>query len=510
MTLDSRLPIDSRRLGKVYLVGAGPGDPSLITLRGVQCLERADVILFDYLVNPRILVHASTACQRICLGRHGRSRIWRQEEINERMVALAGQGKVVVRLKGGDPAIFARGADELEALVRAGIPFEVVPGITAALAAGSYAGIPITHRGLASAVALVTAQEEHGKAAPSLDYQSLATFPGTLVFYMGVTNAERWSGELIRAGKPAGTPVAIVRRCSFSDQRVIACTLGEVAEKLAPENRIRPPVIVIIGEVTTLAPVLSWFQKRPLCGKRVLVTRPRGQYEKLSCLLEEVGAEVIQQPVIEIRPPPDWELVDETLGRLDQFDWVVFSSANGVCYFLDRLLNRGGDLRRLGTLKLACVGPGTASRLRDYHLHADLQPDQHRAESLADALAQDAGGKRFLLARASRGREVLAERLGRAGGHVEQVVVYTSADLPMADQEVADALACGAIDWVTVTSSAIARSVVRLFADELHQTRLASISPLTSATLRQLGFEPAAEAEAYTMEGLVQCILADT
>ena len=501
------LALDSRLSGIVYLVGAGPGDPSLITLRGVQCLQRADVILFDYLVNPRVLVHAPAASERICLGRHGRSRIWPQAEINERLVDLALQGKTVVRLKGGDPAVFARGADELEALVQAGIPFEVVPGITAALAAGSYAGIPITHRGLASAVALVTAQEDFGKTAPSLNYESLATFPGTLVFYMGVTTAERWTGELIRAGRPAATPAAIVRRCSFPDQHVIKCTLGEVADRLAPENRIRPPVIVIIGEVTTLAPVLGWFQKRPLFGKRVMITRPREQCARLSTLLEEAGAEVIQQPAIEIKPPQDWDQVDAALGRLEQFDWAVLSSANGVSHFLERLLAGGGDLRQLGSLKLACVGPGTADRLREYHLRADLQPDRHRAEALADGLAEHASGKRFLVLRASRGRDVLAERLTEAGGLVEQIEVYTSADVAHAEHEVADALAAGAISWTTVTSSAIARSLVRLFGENLRQTQLASISPLTSATLRQLGFEPAAEAEVYTMEGLVECIL---
>jgi len=493
--------------GKVYLVGAGPGDPGLITLRGVECLRRADVILYDYLANERLLEHAPAAAERICVGKHGRSRLWPQSEINEQLVHLAREDKQVVRLKGGDPIVFARATEELEALVQAGVAFEIVPGITAALAAGSYAGIPITHRDHASAIALVTGQEHTDKDDLSLDYPALAAFPGTLVFYMGVTTAPAWTRKLIEAGKPAATPVAIIRRCSWPDQTRITCKLGEVAERLTAGEKVRPPAIIVVGEVASLGERFSWFDRRPLFGRRIMVTRPREQAGKLTAILEELGAEVLAQPAIEISPPASWTGVDEALSRLREFDWVVFSSSNGVRYLLARMLSSGRDMRALAAVQLAAIGPGTAEELAAYHLRADLQPSEFRAESLAAELRPRAAGRRFLLVRASRGREVLAEELVRAGASVTQVIAYQSTDVTTPAPDVAQALAEGGIDWVTVTSSAIASSLVNLFGEHLRQTRLASISPITSATLRRAGYEPTAEATEYTMAGVADAIL---
>jgi uroporphyrinogen III methyltransferase/synthase len=493
-------------IGKVYLVGAGPGDPGLITLRGVQCLARADVVLYDYLVNPRILRHAPRGAERDCLGRHGHGRILPQDEINERMIALAKSGKTVVRLKGGDPAIFARGVEECEALVQAGIPFEIVPGITAALAAGSCAGIPVTHRELASAVALVTGQECRDKERAALDQKSLAEFPGTLVYYMGVTTVAEWTSELIAAGKPADTPAAVIRRCSLPDQLTIRCTLGEVAETI-DRKRLRPPVIIIVGEVAALSPALSWFEHRPLFGVRVMIARPADQVEGLAAPLEELGAEVIIQPAIEIAPPDDWSPVDDALARLGEFDWLVFTSRNGVRFFLERLLDSGRDLRALGHLRLAAIGPGTAQALSEFQLAADVVPDEFRAESLAASLAAHARGKRFLYAQASRGRDVLIRELAAAGGEVERIVAYRNSDVEHPDADIAARLASGEIDWIAVTSSAIARSLVRLFGADLNRARLVSISLVTSETLRSLGLEPAAEARDYTMPGIVEALL---
>jgi uroporphyrinogen III methyltransferase/synthase len=495
--------------GRVFLVGAGPGDPGLITLRGVACLRRADVVLYDYLANPQLLAYCRVDAQKISLGKHGKSRLWTQEEINEALVKLAREGKTVVRLKSGDPVIFARGVEELEALAAAGIPFEVVPGITAALAAGSYAGIPITHRDLASAAALVTGHEDSGKDGPPLAYAALASFPGTLVFYMGVTTAPQWSGALVSAGKSPQTPVAVIRRVSFPDQKVWHTTLGEVAELVA-RTRLRPPVIFVVGDVAALGPDLSWFDKRPLFGTSVLVTRPVEQAGGLVDLLSELGAEVLIQPAIEIRPPADWAAVDGALVRLAEFDWIVFSSVNGVDGLLARLLDatRGApaDLRALGGIQIAAIGSATAQRLAEYHLRADLVPDEFRAEALAEALVGHAQGKRILLVRASRGREVLAETLVAAGAIVEQVVVYQSLDVESPAPEIAERLRAGRIDFVTVTSSAIARSLAQLFGGDLAKARLASISPVTSETLRELGFVPAVEAASYTMAGLVEAI----
>jgi uroporphyrinogen III methyltransferase/synthase len=493
-------------LGKVYLVGAGPGDPGLITLRGIECLRGADVVLYDYLVNPAIVEHARAGAELVGLGRHGSGRQWSQEEINARMVEAARLGRTVVRLKGGDPDVFGRGADELEALRAAGIPYEIVPGVTAALAAAGYAEIPVTHGACCSAVALITGQQRHQGNPHRLDYAALAGFPGTLIFYMGVTSAAEWSGALLERGKPPDTPVAIVRRCSWPDQLLLRCTLGSVAEVIAA-RRIRPPAVIVVGEVVEHAPQVSWFMARPLFGARVMITRPREDAEPLRERLTALGAEVFVQPAISISDPPDWQPVDAALARIDQYDWLVFSSVHGVRYLLGRLLHGGGDVRRLGRVKLAAIGPGTADELARYHLRPDLVPPQFRAEALAEALAEKAAGGRFLLARASRGRDVLPEMLTAAGAKVDQIVVYSSSDVKQPEPELAAALRAGRIHWITVTSSAIARSLVALFGNDLRQSKLASISPVTSGVLRQLGFEPAAEAAEYTMRGLVDAIL---
>ncbi len=497
-----------QHLGKVYVAGAGPGDPGLLTVRVAECLRQADLVLYDYLVNPVVLEHVPAEAERVCLGHHGSGRHVSQEEINARMIAAARQGKTVVRLKAGDPCVFGCLAEEVGALRAAGIPLQIIPGVTAGLAVAAYAEIPVTHGEAASAVALVTGHQRREKAGPPLDYASLAAFPGTLIIYMGVTSAAEWSGALIAGGRAPDTPVAIVRRCTWPDQETVRCTLATVAEVLAA-RQLRPPAIFVVGEVVKLAPASSWFAGRPLAGVHVLVTRPGEQVHDLRDRLAALGAEVLVQPGIEIGPPPDWAAVDAALGRLDQYDWLVFSSGNGVRYLLDRLLAGGGDLRRLGRIKLAAIGPGTAAELANYRLKADLVPTEYRAEALAEALlSAGAAGNRFLLARADRGRQVLPERLAAAGAAVDQVVAYSTIEATRADAEVMAALEAGRIDWVTVTSSAIARSLAALFGRALGRSRLASISPVTSAVLRGLGYKTAAEATEYTMAGLVAAIVA--
>ena len=493
--------------GKVYLVGSGPGDPGLVTLRGCQALAEADVVLYDYLVNPLVLNHVSPHAERICLGRHGRGRIMPQREICQRMVRHAQEGRCVVRLKAGDPVVFAHAAEEIAALQHAQIHYEIIPGITAALAVGSYCGIPLTQGDAASAVALVTGQERGGKEVASLDYRALASFPGMLVFYMGVTTVETWTAQLIEAGKSPETPAAIVRRVSWPDQQSIICTLGTLAAETKTRH-LRPPALFIVGPVAASSQSHNWFVDRPLFGTRILVTRAADQASALTLALSEQGADVLMQPAIEILPPADWTEVNERIAELSHYDWLVFSSANGVRMFLNLLLE-SRDVRCLGSLRLAAIGPGTARELAAFFLTADLVPHEHRAEALADALAVEArAGRRFLLVRASRGREVLAESLSAAGGQVDQVVAYRSTDVEQADPEIAARLSAGEIDWITVTSSAIARSLARLFGPDLSKARLASISPVTSQTLRELGLAPAAEAVRYTIAGLVEAIVA--
>jgi uroporphyrinogen III methyltransferase / synthase len=410
-----------------------------------------------------------------------------------------------VRLKGGDPAVFAHLGEELDALSAAGVDYEVVPGITAALAVGSHAGVMLTHRDKASAVALVTGREQAGKEESAIDYAALARFPGTLVFYMGVTSAEVWAQSLIDAGKSPDTPAKIIRRCSWPDQQVFECKLGTVVSTIT-EQRVRPPVVVVVGDAA--AAELSGFVRSsgPLSGRKILVTRPEGQNGEMAEALEELGAQVLLQPAIEIKPPRDWSPVDRAIAELTKFDWVVFSSTNGVQAFLDRVFTCGRDVRALGHARLAAIGPGTARALSHYHLTPDAMPEEFRAESLTRALKDAAAGKRFLLIRASRGREILAEELSAAGGQVTQVVVYESHDVQAPDAEIHKLLQAGQIDWVTVTSSAIARSLDRMFGSALQRTKLASISPVATATLLELNFSVAAEAVEYTSGGLVAAI----
>ena len=497
-------------LGKVYLVGAGPGDPGLFTLRGAECLRTAELVLYDYLASPELLAGTRADAELVCLGHHGHGRLMSQVEINRRMVDAARAGRTVVRLKGGDSAIFARLAEELAALEAAGVPYEIVPGVTAAQAASSHASIPLTHRDEASCVAFVTGQETHGKERKdTLDYAALAQFPGTLVFYMGVTTADEWSAALVQHGKSPSTPVAVVWRCSLADQQTLFTTLGNVG-RLIKKSHLRPPAVIIVGEVATERDVANWFTSRPLFGKTVLVTRPAHQAQAMAARLFELGANVLYQPAIEIAAPRDWSPVDAVIGRLDEFDWLVFSSGNGVQYFFDRLMALGRDLRALSQVKLAAIGPATVEALAKYHLKADVHPDTYRAEALAEALAPHARGKRFFLARASRGREVLADLLVKVGAKVEQAVVYESRDVESPDEAILEALAAGRIDWTTVTSSAIARSLVNLFGDALHKTKLAAISPLTAEVLKELGHPPAVVAREYTTEGIIAAIRAES
>ena len=498
---------NSKGVGCVYLVGAGPGDPGLITMRGGALLRRADVVLYDFLVNPLILQFVQGDTETICLGRHGKGRLLSQKEINQKMIDFAVAGKIVVRLKAGDPAVFARVAEETDALDAAGVLWEIVPGITASFAAPSYAGISVTNRDHASAVAMVTGQEKDSGEGSKLDYAALAAFPGTLIFYMGVTTAPQWTQKLIEAGRDRKAAATIIHRCSWNDQQVISCRLESVAEELV-RRQMRPPAVIVIGNTSAASPAVSWFERKPLIGQTILITRPHQQSYEMCRALTELGAGCLIQPAIEIAPPQDWTPVDAALKSLEEYDWLVFSSANGVRAFLDRLCLLHGDLRRLGGIRLAAIGPSTAEALSKYYLSADIVPAEYRAEALAGKLAGKAKGQRFLLARASRGREILAEQLSAAGGKVNQIVLYESRDVLAPDPNVAAALAEDQIDWMTVTSSSIARSLVNLFGEQLRKVRLASISPVTSQVLQECGHKPAVEAKDYTTAGLTAAIRA--
>jgi uroporphyrinogen III methyltransferase/synthase len=495
----------------VALVGAGPGNPGLLTLRAVECLAAADLIVYDRLVPVRLLDHARPGAKRICVSDISGCHPDRYPRVHGALIDAARQGQRVVRLKGGDPFLFGRGAEEAEALRQAGIAFEVVPGVSAATGATGFAGIPMTHRRLASAVALVTGQEQPGKAGSSLDWNALARFPGTLVIFMGIARLNAITEALLAGGKDGATPAAAIRWGSTSDQRVVEAPLRDLAAAVAQAS-LTPPTLVVVGEVVKLREQLAWYERLPLFGRHVLVTRPRGQEGSMVRQLEGLGAAVSVLPTVEIREVADWEPVDRAISEIAGYGWLVFTSVNGVRAFLDRLLHAGRDLRALGGIKLAAIGPVTAQALRSYHLEPDVVPARYRSEGLLEALKEQVRGQRVLLARADRGREMLRDELS-AVTEVEQVAVYSQVDVVEPDPVVLTALRDGHIDFVCLTSSNIAR-VFAGWLDEaaLEHVRsgklqLVTISPVTSAVVHEAGLQVAAEAKEETTKGVVAALV---
>ncbi len=494
--------------GSVFLIGAGPGDPGLLTMRGAELLRGSDIVLYDGLCNPEILAQSPQATH-ICVGKHGQSRIWKQDEIIKEMIRYAKEGKNVSRLKGGDPAVFARTAEEVDALAKEGIKFEIVPGITAALAAGSFAGIPVTHRQLASAVALVTGHEEPDKSASSLDWEALARFPGTLVIYMGVTTADLWTRNLIQGGLSPQTSVAIVRRCSLPDQQVFRCKLEEIPKLLGVGMKTRPPVIVVIGKVSELRAhdFQQFANHRPLSGQTVLVTRPVEQAEPLVAELRKLGAHVIIQPMIRISSLPNFDEIDRAIDHRGEWNYIIFCSQNGVRHFMERLFEKNLDSRSLAGIKIGVVGSKTEQALKQYGIQSDIVPTDFNGDQLAGIIASEANGKKVLIIRASRGNQRISEILTEAGSQVTQIASYSHEDVTEVDDTILEKMASGEIDWVTAMSSETLRNLYRCFGDSLRDCKLATISPITSQVAKELGLTVSAEASPYTSQGLIQSIL---
>lgn len=500
------------KCGTVYLVGAGPGHPGLITLRGLECLQQADLVIHDKLVAARLLDHAPASAARICVADLADCHAERHRPVQDAMIEAARQGKTVVRLKGGDPLLFGRGGEEAQALAKAGVAFEIVPGITAALGAGACAGIPLTHRLHASAVAFVTGHEKPGKPENALDWAALARFPGTLVVYMGISRLGQIVQALLQHGKAADTPAAVVHWATTGEQRTVEAPLHGLADAVQKAG-IAAPAMIIIGSVTALRHELSWFERRPLFGKRVLVTRPRHQAGELAHRLELLGASTYVLPAVEVCEPADWSAVDAALANLSSYQWLVFTSANGVHALIGRLGKLGKDLRVLGPLRLAAIGPRTAAALRHFHLEPDLVPGRYQSEDLArDLLEKIKPGQRVLLARADRGRELLREELSRVAV-VDQIAVYCQVDAIDPASPVLANLRRGEIDYITLTSSNIARAFVAALDDvarmrlQSGETKLVTISSVTSAEVRKLEMPVAAEASEATAEGIVQALI---
>ncbi len=496
----------------VYLVGAGPGHPGLITLRGLECLRQADLVIFDKLVSESLLDFAPPGAERMCVTELGKHHVDRYLPVQRTMVEAALAGKRVVRLKGGDPFLFGRGGEEAEALRQANIPYEIVPGVTAALGAAACAGIPLTHRSHASAVAFVTGHENPSKPESALDWAALARFPGTLVIYMGMSRLGQITRALLEQGKPADSPAAVVHWASTGLQHTIEAPLGELGGAVIKEG-ITAPAVIIIGSVVSLRKELAWFENRPLFGKRVLVTRPRRQASELAHGLVLLGAVPIILPAVEIQPPADWAPVDRALANLQAYHWVVFTSVNGVHAFLGRLQEIGRDVRSFGPVKLAAIGPKTTEALQEYYLKPDLVPQKFQSEDLARVLKKNLQPRqRILLARADRGRDLLYKELANLA-LVEQIVVYSQVDAVPANSPALDSLRRGEIDYVTLTSSNIAGALVRSLDEpcrarlESGAVKLVSISPVTSAAVRQLGLPIAAEAAEATTQGILETLV---
>jgi uroporphyrinogen III methyltransferase/synthase len=433
---------------QVALVGAGPGHPEFVTLRAVECLRCADLVLYDRLVPQRMLEHAAPTARCICIDSLHERHAQRIPYIHQTMIEAAKQGLRVVRLKGGDPFVFGRGGEEAAALGAAGISYEIVPGVTAALGAAACAAIPLTHRDYASGVAFIAGHEQPDKGDSALDFAALARFPGTLVFYMGVVRLPYLVQSLLQHGKPPDTPCAAVRWATTPQQQTVEAQLNELPQVVI-HAEIKAPALIIIGSVVGLRRELAWFERRPLFGKHVLVTRPRHQAGDMVRQLEELGARTSLLPAVEVRPPADWSAVDRAIAELARYQWLVFTSANGVSFFMGRLRTVGRDLRALGSLRLAAIGPATADALREYLLEPDLMPDEYRSENLAAALRDQVRGQRVLLARADRGRELLREELA-AVAQVEQVAVYSQCDAVEWDAAVVEEWKTGAVDYLTL------------------------------------------------------------
>ena len=500
--------------GRVYLVGAGPGDPGLLTARALELIAAADVILYDRLIPSAALDSARADAELLFVGKEGGGPSVPQEQTQALMIERAQAGMMVMRLKGGDPFVFGRGGEEALALRAAGIEFEIVPGVTAGVAASAYAGIPVTHRGLASAVALVTghAREDTSRAdnddETAIDWPALAAFPGTLVFYMAVRRLPHIAASLIAAGRPGSQAVAVVEAGTLPSQRTVTGTLDTIAEIIAQEN-VRPPSITIVGPVAELAEQLAWLPTRPLAGLSVAVTRARAQASGLAQRLQALGATVVQAPVIRVQP-----LSDPAATALDPspYDLICLSSPNAVAALFERLDDSDhppGDARSLASAKIAAIGPGTARALAERGIVADVVPERFVAESLVEALAE-LPVRRVLIARAREARNVLPDALRARGAEVDVLDLYETVAEPLSPQALR---AVAAADYITFTSSSTVRFFLQAASTEnarpSARTRVVSIGPVTSQTLREHGLEPDVEADPYDVEGMIAALLAD-
>jgi len=498
--------------GKVYLVGAGPGDPELITVKGLECIKNADVIIYDYLASPRLLKHAREDAEIIYVGKKGGDHTLSQDRINALIAEKAQKGFTVTRLKGGDPFIFGRGGEEAEVLIDARIPFEIIPGVTSAIAAPAYAGIPLTHRKFTATVAFVTGHEDPTKAESNINWGALAKGIGTIVFLMGVKNLPHIADRLMHHGMSPDTPVALVRWGTTPKQTTVSGTLDTIVQRTKAAG-LKPPAIIVVGHVVKLREKMQWFETRPLMGQCIVITRAREQASDLVKRLSDLGAECLECPTIKVSPPEDVEPLDRAMENLSSYDWLIFTSVNGVNFFFERLFQNNKDVRALKDIHTAVIGPATEKRLLDFGLKSDIVPESYRAESVVKAFSgKDVFGKKILLPRAEEARPVLPLELKKMGAVVDEVTAYRTHPVKDNAEVLRERLKERSIDMITFTSSSTVKNFCALFPDEdlkdlMQGVTIASIGPVTADTARDLGFDVHIVAESYTIPGLCQAIL---
>ena len=498
---------DKKKKGRCYLVGAGPGDLGLVTLRARQLIERAEVLIYDYLCNPEMLQWAPEKVEIIYAGKKAGAHTLRQDEINALLVEKTGAGYQVVRLKGGDPFLFGRGGEEAQALAAASLPFEVVPGVTSAIAAPAYAGIPVTHRGMTSHVTFFTGHEDPEKTESSIDFEALARLGGTQVMLMGVERIDAIAREMLERGVHPDLPVALIRWGTTSRQEVIHGSLGKIAQLVAEKNFL-PPAVAVFGEVASLGAELSWHQERPLSGKRIVVTRTRKQAGALSEQLRDLGAEVIELPTIRIEPPQDLRAFAELVQDAHGYDWIVFTSPNGVTAFFEMFYKLYDDAREIGGARIAAIGPATAQRVRDFHFKVDLQPGEFVAEAVLKEFKKvgHLENLRILIARAEEARDLLPKGLGALGAIVDVAITYRTVAETEDRTEARARLAAEGADMITFTSSSTVENYLALGLPWPAGMQVASIGPITSKTARDRGLTIGVEASRHDIPGLVDAI----
>jgi uroporphyrinogen III methyltransferase/synthase len=505
--------MELKATGKVFLIGAGPGHPKLITLRAIECIRDADVIVYDYLANQKFLQYAKKGCETIYAGKSGVHHTLHQDDINRILVGKAREGKKVARLKGGDPLIYGRGGEEAEDLVNAGIDFEIVPGIPAATAAAAYAGIPLTHRHLSSTVAFVTGHEGAEKTGPAVDWEKISTGVGTLVIYMGIGNLKANAQKLMHHGRPPETPVALVRWGTTPEQAVLTGTLANIYDE-ARRVDFNAPAIMIVGECVSLRQKLHWVGKLPLFGKRIALTRERENAGLFSKQLERFGAVIYYLPAINIVPPENFEAMDRSIKNIHTFDWLIFTSANAVRGFLDRMIAQGRDVRDLKGVRICTVGTSTARKLQTWGIRADLIPDKFTGEGVIEALEKETKlqGKRFLLPRAEKAREIIPESLAQAGAKVTVATAYRNLPPEIDPEALQEILINRKADLIVFTSPSNVKNFIRSvekegLQDAVSKIKVVCIGPVTAKTARKAGLQVVIEPEESTLEAVSRSIL---